>query len=352
MQVEYKGKKEFLRTYTPPQVWPDQPHFAAILKRLTRDKNVSIHFLTGHYERNIMSLAGREYGYHTTQKSARRALINEGVDADTISLAGNSIPANTNLLVVADPKSDYSAEEKQKLIDYLREGNNAIFYLEPGKQFILAPVLETIGVYPENGMIVSPNEHEMPHIFQNMLTRSGNFLAKEAPMELFQQYGIRGGMVENEGSLNLRYEAIDGFTIEPVITQPGNDKTWIENGVLVVDSAAPVFDAGGGDQKKEEYLIALKLSRKIGNREQRIIVTGDADFMGINRMKVRTIHSAFYSWLLYNRYPVYTNYPLAPDLFLKISSTTAKLITGLYVYIGSGILLLGAIMLLTRRKRK
>lgn len=159
-------------------------------------------------------------------------------------------------------------------------------------------------------------------------------------------------MVENEGSLNLRCETIDGFTVEPVIAQPGNDKTWMENGKLVVDSAAPLFDATEGDQKKDEYLIALKLSRKIGNKEQRIIVTGDADFMGFNRMRVRTIHSAFYSWLLYNQYPVYTNYPLAPDLFLKISSTKAKLLKGLYVYIGSGVLLLAAIMLLTRRKRK
>ncbi len=60
---------------------------------------------------------------------------------------------------------------------------------------------------------------------------------------------------------------------------PGHEKTWIENGLFVVDSAAPVFAAQEGDVMKPAYNIAVKLTRTINNREQRIIVAGDADFM-------------------------------------------------------------------------
>jgi len=352
MQVEYKGKKEFLRTYMDPQVWPDQLHYAATLKRLTRSKDVSVHFVSGHFERNPMSYAPREFGPHTTLKGQRRTLINEGVDTDTVSLAIEEIPENTDLLVVADPKSDYSTVEKQKLISYLDKGGNALIYLEPGKQFILNSVLKTIGVYPGTGVVVSPNEHEQPHIFSSPLTPAGNFLAKEPGMEIFQQYKIRGGIVENAGTLDLSYEAIDGFTAEPVIAKAGNERTWIENGRLVVDSAAPVFNPAEGDQQKNEYIIALKLSRNKGNKEQRIIVTGDADFMTFNRMKNGSVNTAFYSWLLYNRYPVYTNYPFAPDLFLKTTTAKTKITKALFVYIGSAALLLMATILLVRRKRK
>lgn len=351
MLLQYKEKKEYLRAYLDPLVWPDQNHFGAVLKRLTRDTGVTIHFKSGHFERDPFSFAPREYAAHTIAKSSRRALVNEGVDTDSIS-AGEDIPANTSLLVVADPKSDYSAEEKNKVINYLKEGGNAIFYLEPGKQFILAPVLKTIGVYPDNGTVVRPDEHEMPHIFRNFLTKSGNYLAKEVSMEHYQKHGGRGAVVENEGVLNLSYEAVDGFSVEPIITKPGDENTWIENGILVVDSAAPVFKAAEGDQRKSEYVIAIKLSRKIGNKEQRIIVTGDADFMTFYRMRISSLYSGFYSWLLYNEYPVYTNYPVAPDTYLKISAAKAKIMATLYVYLGAAIILLSAIILLVRRKRK
>ncbi|QEC43962.1 ABC transporter permease subunit [Pseudobacter ginsenosidimutans] len=352
MQLEYKGKKEFLRTYEGNSPWPLPNHFAATFKRLTRHKEVKMAFVTGHYERNILSWAGREFGWNTTSKKGKRALINEGVDADTISLLHQEIPSGIDALVVADPKSPYSQEEQQKLIDYLRKGGNAVFFTEIKKQFILAPVLQSIGVYPENGVIVRPDKHEMPHIFQTMLTDSGNYLAKELVMENFQRYRKGGAYVMNEGALNLSYQEIDGFKIEPIISKSGNDGTWIENGLLTVDSAPPVFSPVEGDIKKNEYVIGLKLSRKIGNKEQRIIVTGDADFMTSTRGRKGGHNLALYSWPLYNQYPVYGNLAEPEDRMVKISNHKARLLTLIAAYGCSALLLLFAIVLLVRRKRK
>jgi ABC-2 type transport system permease protein len=99
-------------------------------------------------------------------------------------------------------------------------------------------------------------------------------------------------------------------------------------------------------------VIALKLSRKINNKEQRIIVAGDADFMSAYRMRRIGIGLALHSWTLYNKYPYYANFPKPKDRFLKLTPASAALLFKIYVYLIPALLLIIAIVLLVRRKRK
>lgn len=351
MQLEYKGKKTFLRTYRGGNPWPEQQHVSASVMRLTRDKEVKATFATGHFERDAFDNTSRDYQNHTTEKYSKTSLVNNGVDVDTVSFLTGNITAGADLLVLADPKTDYSATEQTKVINWINNGGNAIILTDPGKQHILAPVLREIGVYPDNGIIVRPDKHQTPILFKDLpLTNAGNFLAKERSMQLFQDHGYRGGRVTHEGAVNLGYTATIGFNVEPIVTLPGNEGTWIENGKLVVDSAAPVFAAAEGDIRKPEYVTALKLSRTINGKEQRIIVAGDADFL--TEARGRKLGLALYSYTLNNAYPLYANAPLPPDRYINISSASAKRLASLFVYAISGAILLTAIILLVRRKRK
>ena len=352
MELEYKGKKTFLQTYTPPDVWPTQENVSGSINRLSRSSDVRIGFLSGHFERSPFRHARRDYQNHTISKSEPISLINNGVDCDTFSLQQSDVPANVNLLVIADPRSEYSQEEKNRINQYIDGGGNAIILSEPGKQFILQPILSKLGVQINNGIIVHPNEHEMPHLSVNKLTSAGNFLAKEKLMQYFQDYGIMGGQVWNEGAGDISFADTNGFTIEPVIVQKGNENTWIENGVLVVDSAAPVFSAAEGDVRQNEYVVAVKLTRKINNREQRIIVAADADFMTFERLSRYRLNLALYSWGLNNRYPAYANYPLAVDRFFTLSNRGAQIQRDVLVYLVPAALILLAVIILVRRKRK
>lgn len=351
MQVEYKGKKELLRAYKPPSIWPGQENVSGTLSRLLAPEDVVVNFVSGHYERSPLNASERDYAGHTSSKSSREALINKGVDVDTISLSAD-IPSGTSLLVIADPRSAYTSEEQARVAKYIREGGNALVFAEPLKNFILQPMLESLGVHLDNGIIVSPNEHEMPHISTNPLTRAGNFMAREETMQVFQDYNIMGASVQNEGAGNISFKDTNGFSIEPVIVQTADYKTWLERGTLVVDSAAPVFSAAEGDMLKEQYVVAVKLTRRINNKEQRIVVCYDSDFMALRRMMHNSLNLGFYSWGLYNQYPVYANYPMAFDRFLNIDSSFAIKQKLIMVYLAPAIMILGAIMLLVRRKRK
>lgn len=351
MELEYKGKKAYLRTYPNNYPWPHEVHVSGSISRLI-ETTPSVLFTTGHYERSPYKYGEREFAAHTLFKMSEGALTNLGVDIDTINLSEKEIPATTNILVVADPKSVLSDEETMKIRNYLQQGGNAIFHSEPGKQDILNPLLETIGINVEKGMIVYPNEHEMPHILVSPVTTAGAKMAGEPILYYSSIYPSIKPAVQLPGAASLIARPKDGFTIEPIFSIKGNDSYWIENAALVVDSAAPHFSQAEGDVRKNEYITGIKLSRSINNKEQRIIVTSDADFMSVSRRSGQAFGNAGYSWCLYNEFPKYTNKPKAKDVLFTIGSTAASTLFKTYLYLlPVSMIILGTVILI-RRKRK
>jgi ABC-2 type transport system permease protein len=345
MQLEYKGKKTWLRTFKDNEVWPHQDCVAGAISRLSRHSVPKFLFTSGHYERSPYKENERDYGGDVLNTSVRTSLINLGMDADTINLTTADIPSATAALVVADPRAELQVAEQEKIKTWLQQGGNALILAEVKKQQIMNPVLQKIGVNINNGTIVHPNEHEMPHMLKAQLTHAGASLAQEPTMYLYKRGIVKVIEAAIEGGANISYSANSGFQVQPIMELAGNDKTWIENGVLVVDSAAPAFSAPEGDSKQDKYTLGVALTRG----KQRIIVTGDADMLTSFR---RSTGNAFYSWLLYNNYPFYANYPGPTDKYFTAKPVSIKLLKAGYTYVVPALVLLFAIVLLVRRKRK
>jgi ABC-2 type transport system permease protein len=309
-------------------------------------------FACGHYERSPYRSGERDYFDHTRNKLSRGALLNQGVDVDTINLQQNNIPAHTAMLVVADPKSAYTEEEQNKIRSYIAAGGNAIFYGEPGKQPMLNPVLDSFGVHLDDGVIVAPNPHEMAHTIVAGVTDAGGNLAQEPILYLYQQKEIEQLYRYLYGSANISYRQQNGFSVKPLFVLNGADSIWMERGVFVPDSAAPVFSAQESDQRLSNYTTGIALTRMINGKEQRIVVCSDADFMSALRQSGTFLGNAFYSWVLKNEYPVYTNMSMPVDRLLTINRQQAGAIWVLFVYIIPATVLAAGILLLVRRRRK
>ncbi|RZS74179.1 Gldg family protein [Pseudobacter ginsenosidimutans] len=353
MQLAYKGKKAWLRVFpSRPEPWPLEMHVSAAIRRLTGTSMPEMLFTTGHFERSPFKAGEKEFRISTTYKAGEESLINEGIDTDTIDLAQQDIPDSTAVLVIADPKSAYTETEKEKILSWIAKGGNTIFYGEPGKQQMLNPILQTIGVKLENGTIVKPTKDEMPHIFEPVITSPGNRMADE-PF-LFRYRNDKRMTLRHKfaGSTAVTVQEKDGFKAEPVFMQYGDDSTWIENGVLVVDSAAPVYAPAEGDLRMTQYATAVKLSRKVNNKEQRIVVTGDADFMSDFRGKGGPFANAAYSWLVYNEFPKYTNRPLPIDTKFLIGEDTGRILYIVYLIVLPVVFIIMGIIILVRRNRK
>jgi len=352
MELAYKDRKTFLRTYDDVMVWPAETELAGAVARLTRDTSPAILFTNGHYERSPYKLGEREYANHTLYKLSREALLNQGVDVDTIHLSTQDIPAATSILVVADPKSAFTSQEQDKVHAYLDAGGNAIFYGEPGKQQMLNPLLQSIGAHLDDGIIVAPNRHGMAHAIWTPLTDAAGHLAAEPMLYLYQQKVIPKILFKFNGAAGISYQQTNGFIIEPLFELAGSDTIWIERGHFVPDSAAPVFSVPEGDLRRSKYITGIQLTRRINHKEQRIVITSDADFMSAIRNSGGLLGNACYSRVLQNEYPVYINPARFKDNLLTIGRKDAGKIWILFVYIIPAIVLVAASILLIRRSRK
>ncbi|MGN7722693.1 Gldg family protein [Chitinophaga sp. 22620] len=360
VQLKYKGRTTLLRTYNDETVWPNQQNMDAALQRLLEAHIPKVYFMTGQLERSAYKSGEREYAAHTTQAASRGALVNTGFDVDTLNLQDRDVPADADIVVLADPKMALSAPVEEKLRQYIGRGGNMLVLGEPGKQSVVNPVLKSMGVALMNGQLVHPSFDETPDKVGVYFTLPSFQLAEEFFLRLYGRMWSR--RVYNDslttvlpGATGITCSADSGFTIKPLqMTLPG--LAWSKAGKLVTDSVAPAFDPGEGDVRLAAFLTAVQLVRQRGNKEQRIIVCSDADIASNFRINRHYAHPEWvigiYSWLCYNEFPVYTLPPFPRDNRMLASVSNTRIQRTLFCWVLPGLLLLSGSVLLVRRQRK
>jgi ABC-2 type transport system permease protein len=356
MQLKYKGHTTLLRFFADGGThWPDQQNMNAAFSRLLQDPIPKVYFVTGGLERNIYKIGEREYFEHVLHKEMRGSLINIGFDADSLNLATREIPDSTSLLVIADPKMDLTPTVLNKLQNYINKGGNMLVLGEPGKQYVLNPLLAQAGVQFSKGQLVQPSKNETPDKIANKYTFDAINLSEHTALYQFKYVWENGSRKDSlgvgiSGATALSWSENSSFTIKPLyLTRSG--KAWLKAGKLVTDSAAPVFSAEEGDIQSTSFATAIALSRQHNNKEQRIIIAGDADFLSNLRGRGNII-DPIYSWLSYNKFPVYTPYPRARDNVFLMRPAGAYFQKILFVWVLPALVLLIGTITLIRRKRK
>lgn len=353
MQLKYKGKTTFLRTFIDG--WPGQEHVAAALARLQGLQMPTILFTTGNLERNITILGERGFSGSTIDKLVRGSLINNGFDIDTISLDKRDIPSasmNIAAVVLADPKTELSPVVKLKVNEYIGSGGNMMILGESGKEDMLNPIIEPLGIRFTKGILVQVSKNYAPDIIRPLLTRTAANLAEEYSLLQMKEDIEDTLIILSESAVPIEYiEHNTAFTKSPLAVT-GSKLAWLKKGKLVKDSVPPELNLAEGDLKPESFVTTLALTRQLNNKEQRIVVAGDADFMS-NRFSGGTYFGrALYSWLDYNKYPIYGPVPPPKDQLLLIGSETASKLKVVFTWILPALFTLVGILILIRRKRK
>lgn len=356
MQLKYKGRTQILRTFPPFPHWPQEATTAAAFKRLVQNKWPKLYYLTGNLERSIYKLGEREYAHHSSVKRSEGTLVNNGFDVDSLNLDTQEMPADIAGLIIADPKVLLSAATLDKVKQYIDKGGNLLINGEPGKQQVLNPLLAQLGVRLLDGQLAQPSYDETPekitprYITENMspLSKGMNAFLKEVIVKESDTIGLLMA-----GATGIAYTSdSNAFTIKPLAISV-TPRAWLKAGAMVIDSTAPVFSPQEGD-RMEPFPTALSLTRQVNNREQRIIVCSDADFMIPQRLI--TANAAFlstiYSWLNYAEYPIYIPQYKPKDTLVTLSRNGAAVQKIVYVWVLPAALLLIGTILLIRRKRK
>ena len=363
MQLKYKGRTELLRTYLTPRPfpagspWPMEMNIAASLKRLVHPETIPrIVYTTGHFERSIFKDCERELWLSTLNKTRPGTLINHGFEFDTIALEKQEIPDKITALVIADPRSALTEIEQQKIRNYIDKGGNMIIMGEPGKQEILNPLLKQLGVELMHGTLVEPSFHEMPQMVKVLYTPAifnigHDMLMLGMKRKQNSKYQFDTLKLLMPGVAAISYTDTASFVRKPFLITNGGS-TWIRKGNLVTDSAAIQFRPEEGDVKGS-FATSLQLSRKLGNREQRIVITGDADFVSNKRNGMaESFNNTIHYWLSQESYPVYLPRPKPSDDAVTVTAPVMKVLNIVYVWLLPAFLIITAAVILIRRKRK
>lgn len=325
------GETSIIRTFgkAPQYSHPSEGEIAASMKNTTMPP-AKISFLSGHGERDIDRIGDAGYYNFTQDFISHNAMINNGFTVEQFELnpkEGKHIPDNTDILYISQVKEPLSVDELNEIKKYIAEGGNLFIAGDPGCQANMNPIMEELGVEFMPGRLMTNN----PDISPNLVLATPTIEATKIPQTRFRwmkHWNYRVPMVNAVGINHNRAEEKGWETFTLMTTDSlgyWNEQTH----TAFTDKKAELNPELG--EKEECFTMILHMNRKIGEKEQRIVVIGDSDWctngeLGTNRPNVNseppiTIRYNF-SYLTNNQYPVDVERPNGTDnkLFLGLGS--------------------------------
>lgn len=328
--VEYSGKKIFLRMYEDLFRQPQEREISAVLKQLEKGP-IKVAVLAGNNERSIEKMGDAEYKILFREKTFRNALINQGFDVDTIILSnGNPLPTAISLLVIADPKQSLPQPELDQLKKYIEEGGNLFILGEPGRQPILNPLTELLGVTLGN-QIVNPHNGDFApdFIVADLQTPSKETIEKLDPL-----YKLNA-QVSMSGVSEVQYTDKNGFHVFPLLT-----------------THTP-------DNPAKTVPLVVGVTRQYKGKQQRIVISGDADFIGNSELLRKnpsvqnfSFANELFRWFSYDEYPIETTRPKNLDNKLLLTASDVSWLRIIILGVLPVILICSGGLLLLIRKRR
>ncbi len=302
--VEYKGKSTFLRMYYDQYSYPHEAEISASIKRLLQ-KSPVVGVLSGNDERRIDRTGDRAYKDITNTLNSRGALINKGFDVLEIAIDSvEVIPSDLAALIVADPFGEYSKEHRQKLERYIEAGGNLLIAGEPGKQSVLNPLLKRFGIGFKMGTLLQESKEFELDLIQAKVS--------EEAAQIGFDFSDKD-LISLPGAVGITIESSEEFDIFPVL-KIDQKTVWNKEGFFDIETDTIAFDPGS--DLRYEGPVAVAAIRNISDKEQKIIVIGDADFMSndeLGRFNLRTKNYEFafkmFEWFSNGEFPIDTTRP-------------------------------------------
>ncbi len=310
-RYEYKGNVSYFSgVRDDPRRDASLNEYAATIKKLTVPAHHVV-FIDGHKERSIERAWESDWNRMAGFYEYRYALVNNGFNVSKINLSGQDIPSFTDILVIADPQLAFSHEELQKLKAYVDKGGNVLFASEARWSQITKPIQDLLGIS------ISSTEVQ---------TIEGKVTAPE-----FKSFGINNAYsIELNSSASIETNTERGFKSKAVLSADGKN-------------------------------LMLALQREINGKQQKIIVSGDADFVSdketLKNKRVMAVlpgemlsKSIFY-WLSNGDYPVKLIPRVAKDKNASLSNEKVSLYKLLYIWIFPFIILFTGGFVFWRRRQ-
>lgn len=250
--LELAGRREKLEQL-------DEQALTSALMRLSRSSERRLIFLTGHGERSPDGQANHDLS------SFAAALREQGVQATRPDPAsGKDLPTDATLVITA-PAVDLTADEVAAVQRFLAAGGNLLWLADPGPLHGLEPIAAELGLRFVPGTIIDPVGQAIAGSAHFAIATPDNyrFHLALANFDFMTLYPLAAGIEHDE---KAPWAATDLVEIA--------GEGWAETGPI---EAKVGFDEG--NDRRGPFILASAFTRTQGEREQRVVVVGDGDFL-------------------------------------------------------------------------
>ncbi len=249
--VEYNGRSEHLTSLT-------EQDMTNLLLRLARAAERQVSYLDGHGERKLDGRANHDLGDFGGQLSVK------GFKTAALNLAiAPEVPDNVAVLIIASPRVDLLAGEVIKLKRWIEKGGNLLWLIDNDSLRGMQGLAEDLGLRLTPGTVIDPAAGglKLPPTFALATNYGQHQITDKSTVTSIFPYARRIAPVE---AIKWR------FTPLVEVAQGG----WLETGGIDQNVA---FDRN--KDTPGPIVVAAALERNVGDRRQRIVVTGSGNFL-------------------------------------------------------------------------
>jgi len=345
-----EGKRTFLRVFDDIMISPSEAEITAAMKRLVEDLPV-VGFVTGHGERESSGEHDRGYKRFAQEKTFRHSLINNGFDFKDISLDSPVTP-DINILVIAEMKQKLNETQNHNLQEYVNRGGNLLIAGEPGRQEFMNPITETLGIRFLPGQLAKNSEKYQSNLA--VCSPAAESIGFSYHFQSMQREQMELPLLSTTG---LEFTGKGEFDIIELFRS--DSTAWNELQTTDFIDSKPSLDPQTETHKA--YPVVAALTRKVHDREQRIMVTGDADWLSngelsMNRKELRPANfkliQATFFWLSDGEVPIDMRRDPPIDNTLNLSQAQWNFSSLMLKWVFPAVLLVISLLILVRRKRR
>ena len=344
------GEKTWLRMYDDPMPHPKEAEVAAAFKSLTM-KLPTAGFLQGHRERSFEREGDRSYRRISTDKLYRHSLINNGFAFELVYL-DDEIPAEIDLLVIAEMRDPLTAGEQARLDRYIARGGNLFVLGDIRRQEIMNPVIEQFGARFMPGQLVRVADDGFAPDF--IISRATDKAVEMS--NALDPYGHRNG-VSMPGCVALEYTANRGYAVTEFYRTQLNG-VWNELQTTDFIDDVPRLNPETGESEGSRVTL-LALTREVNGKEQRILISGDADCIGNGEITIFRsgmpiwnpyMPPGVFYWLSGNEVPIDVRRPLHPDNYINMGLAGLGVAKAVLIWVFPALMLAACLVLWLRRR--
>lgn len=272
--VRDNGQKEWLRVYDYEGAFPSEGEISVAFKRMVMELP-KIGFVTGHRERELYGENPQGYRFIYSNKKCRIALCNQGFDVTEIEL-DKQIPQDINLIVISDPRTVLNAGEEAVLQEYIGRGGNLFIFGEPRHREVQNTLLRKYFGLELTPLIVGYDKMFSNEISPNIIVCKPTREGIKRMYHLGNTYGIA-----MENCSGIEQVEDKGYVLHSIVECDSLGSYWTELETTDFLDDSVKFHPGVGE-KMDVYKTVVGLTRQVAGREQRILVSGDADCLSNN----------------------------------------------------------------------